>query len=297
MTTRTARGCFAAWIVVLTAVYYAFPGSHLYTWAALGYSSAAMIVLGVHLNKPSHRAPWYLIAAALVVFNTGDNAYNLIIAFGHEPNFPGIADWLYLAVYPLLTGGFIMFVRLRNGGVSNRAALLDALVPTVGLGLLSWVYWIAPFTRSQDLSLVEKLVSVGYPLGDVLVLAMTLRMITTPGKRPRVLTVLGISMIGLLISDVLYGQSQLNSAWSLGGPVDLGWIVFYAAMGFVGLMPSMRELTEPSGAHGAETPHRIIWMASAALIAPVVLYLEWINGAEAARQGSSTRRSSPAPPP
>ena len=64
MTTRAARACFGAWIAVLTAVYYAFPGSHLYTWALLGYSSAAMIVLGVRLNKPSRKLPWYLIAAA-----------------------------------------------------------------------------------------------------------------------------------------------------------------------------------------------------------------------------------------
>ncbi|GIF22346.1 diguanylate cyclase (GGDEF)-like protein/PAS domain S-box-containing protein [Actinoplanes tereljensis] len=287
MTTRVARACFAAWIVVLTAVYYTFPGSHLYTWAALGYSSAAMIVVGVRLNKPDHRLAWYLIAVALVTFNTGDNAYNLILALGRVPAFPGIADVLYLLVYPLITAGFIMFVRYRSGGVSNRAALLDALVPTVGLGLLSWIYWIAPFTRSHDLSLLEKLVSVGYPLGDVLALAMTLRLFTIPGRRPRALTAIAVAMVGLLVSDILYGQSQLNSDWTLGGPVDLGWIVFYAVMGYTALMPSMRKLTEPSISSGHETPHRIIPMASAALIAPVALYLEWIRGAdvENARDG------------
>ena len=35
MTSRAARACFGVWIVALTALYYAFPGSHLYTWAAL----------------------------------------------------------------------------------------------------------------------------------------------------------------------------------------------------------------------------------------------------------------------
>ncbi|WP_030435679.1 putative bifunctional diguanylate cyclase/phosphodiesterase [Actinoplanes subtropicus] len=280
MTTRAARACFGAWIAVLTAVYYAFPGSHLYTWALLGYSSAAMIVLGVRLNRPARRLPWYLIAAALVFFNSGDNLYNLIIATGRTPAFPGPADVLYLLVYPLLTGALLLLVRSRSGGVSNRAALLDALVPTVGLGLLSWIYWIAPFARSQDLSLLEKLVSVGYPLGDVLVLAMTLRMVTTPGRRPRALTAIGLAMVGLLISDILYGQSQLSSDWSLGGPVDLGWIVFYAAMGWAALMPSMRELTEPAGHGETHGAYRIIWMASAALIAPAVLYLEWIHGTE-----------------
>jgi diguanylate cyclase (GGDEF)-like protein/PAS domain S-box-containing protein len=280
MTTRAARACFGAWILVLTGCYYAFPGSHLYTWAALGYSSVAMILLGVRLNQPARRAPWCLIAAALAFFNTGDNAYNLIVATGHTPSFPGVADILYLLVYPLLTAAFLLFVRMRSGGGSNRAALLDALVPTVGLGLLAWVYWIAPFTRSHDLSLPQKLVSVGYPLGDVLALAMTLRMLTTPGKRPRALTAIGIAIVGLLVSDIFYGQSQLDSAWSLGGPVDLGWIIFYAVMGWTALMPSMTALSEPaphSDSHDAGT-QRIIWMACAALVAPAVLYIEYANG-------------------
>ncbi|HEX5202715.1 MAG TPA: EAL domain-containing protein [Actinoplanes sp.] len=289
MTTRAAQACFGAWIAVLTAVYYAFPGSHLYTWAALGYSGAAMILIGVRLHKPARKLPWYLVAAALVFFNTGDNLYNLILAFGVTPSFPGPADVLYLLVYPLLTGAFLLHVRYRSGGVGNRAALLDALVPTVGLGLLAWIYWIAPFTRAHELSLPEKLVSVGYPLGDVLVLAMTLRMVATPGRRPRALAAVGVAMVGLLISDIFYGQSQLNSEWTLGGPVDLGWIVFYAAMGYAALTPSMRKLSEPvpvAGGHDMGT-HRIVWMATAALIAPAMLYAEWFGGAEAekARDG------------
>ncbi|MFG1990515.1 putative bifunctional diguanylate cyclase/phosphodiesterase [Actinoplanes sp. NPDC048988] len=288
MTTRAARVGFCAWIVALTALYYAFPGGHLYTWALIGYSSAAMVLLGAWLNRPQHRLPWYLIAAALAFFTTGDTWYNLIVAVGRTPRFPGLADLFYLLVYPLLTAGFLLFVRYRGTG-SNRAALLDSLVPTVGLGLLSWVYWIAPFTRSHDLSLMEKLVSIGYPLGDVLALAMTLRMLTGPGRRPRALTAIGVAIVGLLVSDIFYGQSQLNSAWTLGGPVDFGWIVFYAVMGLTALMPSMRELSQeqPPQASSDMGTRRIVWMAAAALIAPVVLCIEWLHGREieAARQG------------
>ncbi|MBM2616067.1 EAL domain-containing protein [Actinoplanes sp. LDG1-06] len=281
MTTRAVRAAFGAWIVVLTAIYYAFPDAHLVTWALLGYSSAAMVLVGVRLNRPSRRLPWYLISAALIFFTTGDSLYNFILFLGQEPTFPGPTDLLYLAVYVLLTGGFLLFVRTR-GGASNRAALLDALVPTVGLGLLSWVYWIAPFTRSHELSFLEKLVSIGYPFGDVLTLALTLRMLTSPGRKPRALMAIVVAMTGLLISDIFYGQSQLNSAWSLGGPVDLGWIIFYAVMGWTALMPSMTLLTEklPQAAATDLRTGRLALMATAALIAPAVLYVEWINGRE-----------------
>ncbi|WP_041830006.1 putative bifunctional diguanylate cyclase/phosphodiesterase [Actinoplanes missouriensis] len=281
MSTRAVRACFAAWTVVLTGLYYAFPDAQLYTWAALGYSSAAMVLAGVRLYRPSRRLPWYLISVSLVLFTTGDSLYNLVLAAGGEPGFPGPNDVLYLLFYPLLTAGLLIFVRARSGG-GDKAALLDALVPTVGLGLLAWVYWIAPFTRSAELTTLEKVVSIGYPLGDVLVLAMILRMLTGSGRKPGAVSTIGIAMVGLLVSDIFYGQDQLNSAWELGGPVDFGWIVFYASMGYAALRPSMRELTEQAGP-SAETGmgrHRLFWLSAAALIAPAVLAVEYAQGRE-----------------
>jgi diguanylate cyclase (GGDEF)-like protein/PAS domain S-box-containing protein len=86
-------------------------------------------------------------------------------------------------------------------------------------------------------------------------------------------------MIGLLVSDVFYGQSQLDRAWTLGGPIDLGWVLFYATLGFTALMPSMRRLTEPAPRTDVGlVPQRILWMAAAALIAPAVLLIEYLGG-------------------
>ncbi|MFI1990415.1 putative bifunctional diguanylate cyclase/phosphodiesterase [Actinoplanes sp. NPDC020271] len=288
MATRTARGVFSAWWLVLIALYYAFPGAHLYTWALLGYSSAAAVLVGVRLYRPAQRLPWYLTSAALAFFTTGDSWYNLMLAVGRQPGYPGLADLFYLLFYPLLTAAFLLFIRARSGGGDNRAALLDAMVPTVGVGLLAWVYWIAPFTRAQDLSVLQKIVSIGYPLGDVLVLAMILRMLAATGKRPKALSTLGVAMIGLLLSDIFYGQSQLRDEWALGGPVDLGWILFYSMMGYTALRPAMSELTEP--AERSRTVigrHRLIWLTAAALIAPLVLLLEDFQGhpVEVARGG------------
>jgi diguanylate cyclase (GGDEF)-like protein/PAS domain S-box-containing protein len=282
LSTRVARACFGAWTLVLTGVYYAFPDAHLYSWAALGYSCAIAVLVGMRLNRPRRKLPWYLISIAIACFTTGDSAYNLILQLGHEPDFPGVADFFYLAFYPLLTAGLLMMIRSRNSGDANRSALLDALVPTVGLGLLAWVYWIAPFTRSEHLSMLEKLVSIGYPLGDVLVLAMILRMFTGSGKRLDSVATFGVAVVGLLISDVFYGQDQLNSEWALGGPVDLGWIVFYSGMGYAALRPAMVSLTDPiERPNPGMGSHRLFWLSTAALIAPGVLALEYMQGREA----------------
>ncbi|MEV7625974.1 EAL domain-containing protein [Actinoplanes sp. NPDC089786] len=278
MRARVAQWCFVAWIVLLSAIYYAWPGSHVYAWSAIGLSSTAAIVAGAVLHRPRRRLPWALIAASVACFAAGDSIY-YVQALSGTPSFPGPADILYLVVYVLLAAGLLIFVRVQAGAGSNRAALLDALVPTVGLGLLSWVYLIAPYTRATDLSLLEKVVSVGYPLGDVLSLAILLRLLVAPGRSPQSLTVLAAGIVGLLASDVVYGLARLDTAWATGSPVEIGWILYYLFLGLAGLHPSMTQLGNQREAHAEAGPgsRRLAIMTVAALIAPVVLYIEYLQ--------------------
>ncbi|MDT4993062.1 MAG: hypothetical protein QOH97_2954 [Actinoplanes sp.] len=268
---------YTAFCVVLAVVYYAWPGPHVFSWGLLGLTGIVAIVVGVQINKPARRLPWYLLAGGLFFFITGDSYYNTLVALHREIPFPGLADLLYLLVYPLLAAGLVLFVRARSGA-DNRAALLDALVPTVGLGLLSWIYLVAPYTRAIDLTAVQKIVSVSYPLGDVLALAMLLRLILASGRKPLALSLLTASVVGVLVSDVVYGLARLNSDWAIGGPVDLGWVIFYLAAGAAALHPSMARMTEPAELATADVApgggRRLVAMTLAVLIAPAVLVIE-----------------------
>jgi diguanylate cyclase (GGDEF)-like protein/PAS domain S-box-containing protein len=197
----------------------------------------------------------------------------------HQANpFPGLPDVFYLLVYPMLAGAFLIFIRARSGG-DNRGALIDALLPTAGLGLLSWVFLISPYVRDDSLSLLEKLVSVGYPLGDVLALAMVLRLVTSPGRKYAATVILVVGGGILLVTDMVYGLRQLDGTWHVGGPTDSGWILFYAATGFAALHPSMSRLTMPLD-HGRTVigGRRIAALSVASLIAPGVLLIEDLRG-------------------
>ncbi|MEU7901329.1 bifunctional diguanylate cyclase/phosphodiesterase [Actinoplanes sp. NPDC049118] len=279
MTTRPARACFTAWMAVLTAATYAWPQWHAFTWALIGLSGAAAIVVGVRVNRPARRLPWYLIAVTLVLFVAADTVRYANAALGLVTSFPGLSDVLYLLGYSLLAAGLTIFIRVRSGG-ANRAALLDALVPTVGLGLLAWIYLIAPYTLVTDLALHEKAFAVGYPLGDALALALMLRLLTAPGRKPLAVHLLSVSIVGVLVSDVVYGMARLDGDWAFGGPVVLGLIVFYATAGYAALHPSMIQLTDAAPGTGTvETGgRRLFLMTVAALIAPAVLLTQHLNG-------------------
>ena len=111
---------------------------------ALGLSGVVAIVVGIRLNKPRARAAWWLFAAGQFLFFCGDlYTYSYPKLFGADVGFPSIGDALYLAVYPVLMAGFVLLIRRRNPR-PDRAALIDALILTIGFALLSWVFLIAP---------------------------------------------------------------------------------------------------------------------------------------------------------
>ena len=281
MPMRFAHACFVVWIAALTVLFYAVPRWSMFTWAAIGLSGAAAVLLGIRLHRPTSKLPWLLLAGVLVSFTAGDTTYNILTDYLHQDNpFPSVADGFYLAVYPMLAAALLMLIRARSGG-RNRAALLDALMPTAGLGLLSWVFLIAPYVRDSGLMLDEKLTSIAYPLGDVLALAMMLRLLTAPGRKPIAVTILSAGVTGLLVTDVLYGLRQLAGTWEVGGPTDAGWVFFYAAIGVSALHPSMAQLTASADAGPARSGpggRRIFFMSLAALIAPAVLLQEDVGG-------------------
>jgi hypothetical protein len=60
------------------------------------------------------------------------------------------------------------------------AGLADAASIAIGFGLLSWVLVMVPYFRDPSPGMVELLVSLAYPVGDVLLLALAARLATTP---------------------------------------------------------------------------------------------------------------------
>ncbi|MFF2303052.1 aminotransferase class I/II-fold pyridoxal phosphate-dependent enzyme [Streptomyces sp. NPDC058128] len=262
-------------VAVLTAAYLEFPERHTVLWALIGLGGVVAILVGVHLHKPSRRWPWLVLAAANLAFVGGDTAYNALEAFfGQTRPFPSVADALYLVTYPLFAIGLFGFIRYRAVG-RDLGVVLDALILTSGLALLSWVNLITPLARSDEMSWTEKAISIAYPLGDVLMLAMLARLLVPGGLRSRSVQLLTLGTCGILASDVIYGTLQLRGTWQVGTPWDLGWVVFFTAWGLAALHPSMTGLTEraPEPApHVAE--RRLALLAGASLVAPALLLFQ-----------------------
>ena len=235
--------CYLGANVPLVVATFALPEYHLFLWGSLGVGASVAVFVGVVKNRPQHRLAWIAIAASLATFVSGDISYDVLTRVLHESNpFPSIADAFYLATYPLITLGLLGMVRARRHEKETRA-LLDALIVTVACALLSWIFLIQPYVRAHGMTLFQKVISIGYPLGDIVILGLLLRLVLTGAMRNRSMQLLTLGGAGVLVADTAYGFIQLNGTWKVGGPVDLGWVLFYLCWGAAALHPSMVELT------------------------------------------------------
>jgi signal transduction histidine kinase len=279
VTSRPAR-IFLAAELALGAAYFSLPDGPLravtYCLASLGMVAA--LVAGARRWRPAVPQAWYLMAAGQLSFTAGDAiSYFHEWVLGVEMPYPSLADGFYLLCYPLLAAGLLLLVRGRAPG-RDTASLIDATIITTGIGMLSWVFLIGPYVRLPDLGVAQRLVSVAYPLGDVLLLAVAVRLWRTGGTRLVASRLLALGLAALLTADAVYGLSLLNGDWQAGGPLDAVWMLYYLAVGLAALHPSMVSLSEPTPPSTRLTRTRLALLAGASLMAPGVLVIQALRG-------------------
>src|ERR1700729_625618 len=270
---RYVLGCYAIWVAFLITAYYGLPGLRLETWSLISLSGVIAIVAGTVLNRPVRKAPWFVLAAAQASFAAGQLSFLIAAKLGVVLPFPSFADALYLLTFPLYAIAFLIFIKCRSPD-KDRRSLIDALTLTAGLALLSWTFLIRPYVHNPDLDGLQKIVAIAYPLGEVLTLALIVRLLAPGTGRTRCVELLTLGSFGCLVSDVAFDAVQLHGTFHNGTIIDLGWALFYTAWGAASLHPTMATLTEPvPRQQGEVSPSRLALLMLASLIAPVVLLI------------------------
>jgi diguanylate cyclase (GGDEF)-like protein/PAS domain S-box-containing protein len=244
---------------------------------ALGVSGVAAILAGMRMHRPRAVVAWSFLALGQTLYLVGDfYTYSLPSLFGLNVGFPSPGDALYLTVYPALMAGLFLLVRRRNPR-TDRAGAIDSLILTLGIALLSWVFLIAPNIQLGGNWLPEA-VSIAYPVGDILLLAATIRLAVGRGVRAPAFYLLAGSIVCLLTTDSIYNRMLLDGTYNGQVFLDVGWIFYYLLWGASALHPSMRTLEQPAEGRTRLTPVRLGFLCVAVLIAPGIRFFqEWGN--------------------
>jgi diguanylate cyclase (GGDEF)-like protein/PAS domain S-box-containing protein len=246
----------------------------------LGLYGVIGVVGGIRIHKPKAALAWWFMAGGLLLFFLGDvytYSYNLL--FHADVPFPSPGDAMYIAVYPVLMIGLLLLVRRRNQRAADGPGVIDAVIMSVGLSLVSFLFLIAPDIHDGTMSLIQKLVSIAYPTGDLILLAAAVRLAVDAGKRRPSFYLLIASIVTLLLTDFVYGILELKGAYNHQLWLDAGWIFFYLLWGAAALHPSMVELSDAeTGREPRLTGVRLVLLAGATLIAPVLELTRTIPG-------------------
>jgi diguanylate cyclase (GGDEF)-like protein/PAS domain S-box-containing protein len=238
----------------------------------IGGASVAALIVGARRNSRRSRLPWYVLAVGQGLFVVSDVlASNYERLFGSAMPFPSVADAFHLVFYPFLVAGMLLLIRERREH-RDRGGLIDALIVTLALATLLWVYLIAPYVDDQALSLLRRLASIGYPLMDILVLGVVARVAAGCHRREPAFAFIVSAAVVLLLSDAIHGWRLLDGGYETGGVPDTGWAIYYTLLGTAALHPSMRLLSTPGPEFdGHLTRARLALLACASLTVPLVI--------------------------
>jgi signal transduction histidine kinase len=243
--------------------------------------AVAAIVVGVIGNRPARPFGWSLVAVGWSLFFVGDALFNIYeLVLGIDP-FPSVADVFYLAGYPFV--GWGVAVLIRRKGRSNLPELLDVAVITIGLSLVLWTFVIEPTMQGSAADPLERAASSAYPLADVVLIAIGVRLLVGGARRTVAYAQLAASLVVMLLADGIFGLVELSErALALPNGAELSdpvYIVSNVLMGAAVLHPSMRSLSdETPPPAGRLTWARLATLASASLMAPAMLQVQALRG-------------------
>ena len=199
------------------------------------------LVAGPRLMRTARPRPWYLLAAGQAAFLVGD----LILGLDQTRSIPAIssaADASYLLAYPLLAAGVLSLIRERLR--KQSIALLDATVIGVACALVLWVVRIDHIVADHSLALGSQLVTLAFPIGDVLLVAAAAYLVLNEGTRTALSGRLLLASLAMLLGADLI-SARATAASSLDATTAALWMLGYVVMGAAALVPSMTRLAMP----------------------------------------------------
>jgi diguanylate cyclase len=160
---------------------------------------------------------------------------------GHETPFPSLADIGFL-LFPV---GVVLGLWLFPTRPTGRARLaLDACITAAALLTVSWATTLhAVAASASDGSRLAFAVSLAYPLGDVVVIAMVVLTVVQRSAYSRTLLLLGVGLVAMAVADSGFAYLVATDRYQTGDPIDAGWIAAF-------LLIMIAAATAPRGKGG-----------------------------------------------
>jgi hypothetical protein len=199
----------------------------------IGELLAALIAAGACGVAARHvsvgRTSWALLAGSSFAWAVGEalwSYYDLIK--GIQDPFPSLADVGFLTAVPLACVGLLLFPSSHQRTVHRLQGLLDGCIIAMSLLFASWATILGPLYRSHRGDVLKQVISLAYPMSDVVMVSLVIILIARAGRR-RWMS-LGLVMMGLVafaLADSSFSYLTEVNSYGQGNFLDTGWVAGY----------------------------------------------------------------------
>jgi diguanylate cyclase (GGDEF)-like protein/PAS domain S-box-containing protein len=200
--------------------------------AAIAAALLAIVAARV-TRQPAARKTWRFLAAAIVTYNLG----NLVDAFlrisGLTP-FPSLADFFYLAFFPVLIAGILVSLRASSLRASWGRLLLDSLILVLGFGTFFWFFVISPAAAANEEELARFVLTQVYiALDCLMVMAIGVLLMNSSNcpLRKTTIALLAGGFVLMFLGDIVWAASVVVNQYISGDNFsDVLYLACYASL-------------------------------------------------------------------
>jgi HPt (histidine-containing phosphotransfer) domain-containing protein len=216
-------------------------------WQTLvGWIAAAFVGIGVRRQRPDCSWAWRLFGIGIFLNSSGILVAAILERVFHTKASPSAADALWLSIFPCLVMGLAMII-LRRTAERDWSTVVDTTIITTSLSLLSWVFLIRPETAGPHITMIERFTVVAYPVGDLVVLGLMVRLLLGEGSQNAAFRLMVAALLCFLGSDIGWaivnqtgGQTTRLPALIMETSSQLAYVLVGAAT----LHPSVRDVAK-----------------------------------------------------
>jgi diguanylate cyclase (GGDEF)-like protein len=215
------------------------------TTVAVGGSA----LLCLRASRRAHgrsRPAWLLLSLSLLSWALGCLAWTVYeVHLGRGVPFPSVADVGWLLSAPIGIAALLTFPGAPATGAARLRLFLDGIIAAGALLFVSWATVLGPTFHAGSGSLISQVISLAYPVSDVLNATVALLiMARARGEQRLTMGLIGTGLLIVAVADSSFAWFIAQGSYATGNLFDTGYLAGFLLIGVAALRPPAPAETE-----------------------------------------------------
>jgi signal transduction histidine kinase len=205
---------------------------------------AALLLLIRVKRDPRERLAWSLLALGLVFYVAGNIYYSVFVIDLDPQPIPSIADFLWLAQYPVTYLGLILVLRSRTTAITFSMSLDGIIVATAAASVSAAVIVELVLSNLGHGSVAGVATNLAYPIADMILLGLVLGALAFNRWRVEwTWMLLAVSFMVFTLTDSIFLWKTAAGTYTPGTIIDAGWLFTALGLAVAAWVPAARKGT------------------------------------------------------